>query len=587
MQTDSTPRSSTDLLVLSPRHPGPKGRAPWLEAGWLSRASLRGCATVIGGSVLCGLLAVGAPLARAQEAQVGTGLERAATDAQAGSEATAVPEGGAEGEVSSSDDEATVQDEEVNAAAQSMQIPALSEAGFNPAAARDPNGLTAKASAERALATSVSLKAAEQSVEAARAGAAKAFLGVFPRLELSARYTRISDVDQTNVNLGGGGADAAVQNQINAVQDPNSRDLFNTVFGAFAGFSNIEFPLIQDQFAFRASLTYPVSDVFFTILPSYSGAQSAAKAEQARYETEKASVALHAREAFFHFALAQGALVVAESSVVQMEAHAKQVDALVRAGVAARVDAMRIQAQLASTQVAVAKARAGVATAEGALRMLLHMGADEQPSVGQVLTDLPAPVTESRDALVSRALGERGELKALTELIEAQESFRSAARAGMYPRLAVQGNWDYANPNQRVFPQTPEFRSSWDVSAVLSWSPNDAFANSAETDKVSADLAKARADYEALSEAIELEVVQTYENFRAAQAALDAAKAGIAAAEEGYRVRAEQLRAGTAVTSDLIDAETELTRSRLEFLNALIDLHLAHARLKHAIHAGA
>ena len=48
-------------------------------------------------------------------------------------------------------------------------------------------------------------------------------------------------------------------------------------------------------------------------------------------------------------------------------------------------------------------------------------------------------------------------------------------------------------------------------------------------------------------------------------------------------MRNEQLRAGTVMTSDLIDAEAELTRARLQLLDAAIDLRLAEARLARAV----
>ena len=57
--------------------------------------------------------------------------------------------------------------------------------------------------------------------------------------------------------------------------------------------------------------------------------------------------------------------------------------------------------------------------------------------------------------------------------------------------------------------------------------------------------------------------------------------------DAGGRVRREQFRAGAAVATDFIDAESELRRARLELINAAIDVRIARARLNRAVGRGA
>jgi outer membrane protein TolC len=87
------------------------------------------------------------------------------------------------------------------------------------------------------------------------------------------------------------------------------------------------------------------------------------------------------------------------------------------------------------------------------------------------------------------------------------------------------------------------------------------------------------ADMLALEDAVRLEVAQAHEELRSSLLAFEAAVVGLAAADESYRVRREQLAAGAAVTADVIDAESELTRARLDVVDAGIAVRLAKARL--------
>ena len=68
---------------------------------------------------------------------------------------------------------------------------------------------------------------------------------------------------------------------------------------------------------------------------------------------------------------------------------------------------------------------------------------------------------------------------------------------------------------------------------------------------------------------------------------MEAAQVGIRSAEESYRVRREQFRAGAAVATDVIDAEEDLRRARLDLVNAAIDVRIARARLDRAVERAA
>ena len=117
-----------------------------------------------------------------------------------------------------------------------------------------------------------------------------------------------------------------------------------------------DFEVPLDQFLFQARLAIPLSDIFLTILPRYRGASYAADAQALNAKAEAASVALLGREAFYNYARARAALLVARSSLEQSEAQRRDVDALVSAGTLARVELMRADAQVAASKVALSRA---------------------------------------------------------------------------------------------------------------------------------------------------------------------------------------------------------------------------------------
>lgn len=435
-----------------------------------------------------------------------------------------------------------------------------------------PDGLTSEQAAAQAVETAPSMERARAMVLLAEAGAIRARQGVLPTLTLLASYTRLSPITAPTLF----GSPEELQPVLDSIQDPAVRTLFG-------GLATARFPVLLDNYLFRASLSYPLSDLFVRAIPAYRAAKSASEAQRLQSEVEREIVSLRARETYFTMLRARGALLITEAALEQAVAQQRQIDALVAAGASARVESMRMQARVEAARGAVARARGGVASSERALRTLLHWPDEREIVVGERLAELPELPPESPEQLVELARQQRVEFRAFQKMIDARKLETKARAGGVWPRLRVQGNFDYANPNQRFFPLEQVFRPTWDVGAILSWSPNDALEADVQTKEAQASLAQARANLDEFEDALHVEVVQAYEEFVASRAQLEAARLGIEAAEESYRVRFEQLQAGVAVMNELVESDAEVSRARIDLVDAAIGVHLAHARLQRAV----
>jgi outer membrane protein TolC len=418
--------------------------------------------------------------------------------------------------------------------------------------------LNADQVAERAVKTAPSVARARAQSAKAREGASQALVGVWPRLDLQASYTRLSEHPAPSYG---------------SIMAPGATEPF-VVHG---------FEAIPDIYSLQATVTYPVSDLFFEIIPLYKAASEVSDAQVLSGKAEEHTIALSAREAFYNYARARATLEVARSSLAASQAQQRDVKSLVAAGTLARVEQMRADANMAIASVAVARAEGGVAVARTALRSLLHADGEAEVGIGEELSAPLPPLTETKQALLERALRDRSELAALRVMLRVHERTRDANAAAGYPKLGINGTAELNNPNQRVEPTQRKFKGSWQVSGVLSWSPNDYAASRGRAGQAGADREQTFAEIASLEDALRQEVSAAYEDYVAAGHAMESALTGIAAAEESYRVRREQFRAGAAVATDVIDAEAELRRARLELVNAAIDVRIARARLDRAV----
>jgi outer membrane protein TolC len=422
---------------------------------------------------------------------------------------------------------------------------------------RGATPIDSDAAARRAVKTAPSISKAKAAADQARAGASQALIAVYPRVDLLGQYERLS---------------------------PPPRIAFKVPGPPLAGMDEFEItPPLVDQFLLQARVQYPVSDLFFQVLPRYEAAKQTARAQVLTARAQAFTVALQGREAFYNYARARAALLVGRSAVEQTEAQRKDVEALVRAGTVARVELMRADANLASAHVSVARAEGAVAIARTALRTLLHVGGDEDIALAEDFTQQAQPLGADEGALLQKALENRSELRALKTLAEAYANTAQADDAGKLPKLGVGGTAELGNPNQRAISFERKWTGTWEVMGTLTWSPNDFFGSDARASGSEAQRAQTLADLAALEDAVRTEVSRAYEDHEAARQAMDAAATGIRAAEETYRVRREQFRAGAAVQTDVVIAEGDLNRARLELINAVIDLRIARARLERAI----
>jgi outer membrane protein TolC len=447
--------------------------------------------------------------------------------------------------------------------------PATEPVQFDLAAALREDGepLGANDAARQAIASSPNAERARAATAQAQASAKEAFVAVYPRLDLEASYTRLSQHEPRD--FGG---------ELNLVRRAPDGSIIDTTTG------QIDMPnAIEDLFLFQARVTFPVSDLFFSVLPRYEAANRVADLQKVRETAEDQTVALQAKQAYYEYARARAALLIAKSALAQNEAQRRDVEALVRGGALARVEQMRAEAQVATARVAVARSQGSVAISLTALRSIMHAEGEGAFAVTEDLSQPMPALTQTKAQLLAAARANRSELKALRGMAQVHERTISAEQGGKLPKLSVLGQYDFANPNQRVAPQEEKFISSWQAGAVLSWSPNDFAVADKRVDRVRAQRVSTEGDLRVLEDALVTEVSQAYEDFVAAREAQSQALSGIAAAEETYRVRREQFRAGSVVATEVIQAETELRRARLELVSAAIDARIASARIDRAI----
>ncbi|MGB5683039.1 MAG: TolC family protein, partial [Polyangiales bacterium] len=200
------------------------------------------------------------------------------------------------------------------------------------------------------------------------------------------------------------------------------------------------------------------------------------------------------------------------------------------------------------------------------------------------LTEVPdSGFNESTGDLIEAAWKLRDEMQAANALVKSREYAVRSARGAMAPGIGVEAAVDYGRPNPLYIPPIEEFRTSWNVSAVVSWSPDGTWSASRAKERAAALEAEAKSQREQLRDFIRIEVVRAEAAYRASLESVRAAKRQVEAAEEAYSAKRRGFEVGVFDATEVIDSEVDVNRARLALINAAAGLRVRESALRTAI----
>ncbi len=410
-----------------------------------------------------------------------------------------------------------------------------------------PGGLTSDQAAAKAVSISPSVRRSVAEIDVAIAQAEAAELVRIPQVSAKAAYTRLSPLDPVN-------------------------------FGTFS------IPVLVNVYTVQAQVAVSLSDYVLRYPKLIEAAHLAEEVAKVSRRSSEVNAGQEARIAYYEWVRAKLQVLIAQRQLSQVQATLKQVRALAEVQRLSRADLMRVESNEAQADQAVIQLQNLSALREEQLRLLIDAPEGQALSVGEdIRTDVTAPSAAKLDDLVGSAKAQRLDFKVLDTGIRAKEKQRAAEKAGKYPRLSAFAAAEYTNPNQRIFPQEDKFSLTWSVGAQVTWTLNDALIQGTTDRRLLGETNELRADRQNLERGTRVQVLAAQQAVLIAQAALQTSAKGLAASEEGYRVRRELLNAERATAVELVDAETDLTRARIAALNARVDLRVAMTQLSHAL----
>jgi outer membrane protein TolC len=250
---------------------------------------------------------------------------------------------------------------------------------------------------------------------------------------------------------------------------------------------------------------------------------------------------------------------------------------LVKGGAAVRELVLRSEVELARAKRALDLAEEAEGIAAAALNLAIGLKDTAQPSLVDDPSHIPAFGRTLPDCLQA-AIAQRRELIVAQRAIEAAQAGGRVARADFLPRVTAEGSLlDFQQAS-------PRGHADLALGLIkLEWNLFEGGKRVAEKRLADSRMRDALAQAEEIADTIAFQVNRAYLQVIATRKGITRLAPAVTSARENHRLVRARLKAGDATASEVVDAESALTRAEQDYLNSLYDYRTALIRLDYAL----
>lgn len=341
------------------------------------------------------------------------------------------------------------------------------------------------------------------------------------------------------------------------------------------------FPLgTRNNFQWQATVTQPVF-TGFALNSAYELAKLGIDLSEMELELEKLDIALRVKEAYFNILKTDKAVLVAKSAVESLKAHLKVAKGFFEEGMIPVNDLLKAEVELANAEQTLIQAMNGSELSRASFNIVLTRPIDKPVNIKDTLEYTVELI--DFDKLYMQALVKRPEIKSI-EINDLQMDQQiKLAKSKYYPEIAVTYNYTKTGDSPSVHGSYYHDSSSWQAIASLSWSFWNWGADHYEVRQKELSKQQLVSTKKLLEDSIKLELKKAVLDLQEKEKRIPVAKKAVEQGEENLRVSKERYNAQITTSTEVLDAQTLLTRARVNYYSALYDHHLAKAALLRAI----
>jgi outer membrane protein TolC len=268
--------------------------------------------------------------------------------------------------------------------------------------------------------------------------------------------------------------------------------------------------------------------------------------------------------------------------VIQIEAQKEVARNFYEVGMTPLNDFLQADVALANARQELVIAENNLATAKSNFNILLRRPINA-PVIIEDILDYKT-FEQDLEYCFKTAQNNRLEFIVADKDIEIAEKEVQLARKNYYPTVNLEGNYYRRGDNPEVTGGRGIFDpDGWTVTATASWDFWEWGRSYYSIKEQLNRLNQAQYRKEDLQDTISFEVKQAYQKIRETEKNINTVERAIVQAQENFRINQERFKEQVATSTDVLDAQTLLSRTRTNYYNALYDFKISKAALYRAM----
>lgn len=305
-------------------------------------------------------------------------------------------------------------------------------------------------------------------------------------------------------------------------------------------------------------------------------AESQLKTQQLALEQVEEQLRFNVTDAYYAVQQTDSQVAITEASVADAEQSLRDAQLLEEAGLGTRFDVLQAEVQLANEEQELTRARSQQRISRRELGQVLGVGQ-------QVEVTAATPPEQAGDWDLSLedsillAYQNRAELEQHLEERKIGEESQTIALSDTRPQISLFTSYEVTSD----FDDSPT--DTLQMGAQLNWTLYDGGSARARARQAEEDVAIAENRFQQTRNEIRTEVEQAFFNLESNEQNIQTAELAVEQAEESLRLARLRFQAGVGTQTDVINAQSELSRARGNLLTAIIDYNRSLAGLERAV----
>jgi outer membrane protein TolC len=337
----------------------------------------------------------------------------------------------------------------------------------------------------------------------------------------------------------------------------------------------------EKRYTFVASITQPLF-TGFDLINRYKIASLGLDAAKIEERLVRQDIIFEAKNIYFELLRTQKLLNVAKETITQINSQKEVAENYYQVGMTPLNDLLQAQVELANAKQEHIIAKNNMENTESDFNTLLRRPIDTPVAIEDILDY--SPFEKDLDYCFAEAEKNRLEITIADLNVEIGGKELKLARKDYYPYVSLQGNI-YRRGTEPDVNGGEGIRdpSSWDIQAVATWNFWEWGRTSYGVNEKVSRLSQAKLQKKEILDNIQKEVKKTYLRTKEAEKAIITVEKAIEQAKENYRINEERFKEQMATSTDILIAQTLLSRTTTNYYNALYAFQIAKAALYRAM----